>query len=500
MGDNGSTMMFCVKQIWMVFFLAIVFAAVQESPAADETVKASVVKIYSIYADYNYSQPWQKKSQGETSGSGCIIEGKRILTNAHVVGNSAFLQVKRSDQSKKYNARVDIVAHECDLAVLRVEDESFFEGIHPVALSELPGIRDRVAVYGFPVGGDELSITEGVVSRIEHVRYAHSSAYLMACQIDAAINSGNSGGPVIRDGRIVGVAFQTSVRGENIGYMIATPVIRHFLEDIRDGRYDGIPDLGLTFQNLENPDLRKFYRMSSRHTGVLIARVNDFSPARGVLHEGDVLLSLNAFPIGNDGTVEFRKGERTSLLYAVQNQYIHDKIPVVILRNGLVKKTTIRLTQTMQSMRLVPGEQYDVPPEYYIAGGMVFEPLTKNYLLEWGDKWYDEGPTLLLNYYFNGRKTQARREIVVLVRVLADEINVGYHNYANKVVSKVNRRSICDMRDVIAAIENHQGKYHVIETEDGLTIVLQQQHGRQYLPRILERYQIPSDRSPGLSR
>jgi len=466
----------------------------------DISIKSSVVKIYSIYADYNYYQPWQKRAQGESSGSGCIIEGKRILTNAHVVSNSTFMQIKRSDQSKKYNARVRVVAHECDLAVLTVDDETFFQGSRPIPVSDLPNVRDRVSVYGFPIGGEELSITEGVISRIENVTYAHSSMKLLSCQIDAAINSGNSGGPVIKDGAIVGVAFQAIESGENIGYIIAAPIINHFLQDIEDGRYDGFPDLGLTVQNMENPSIRKYYGMDKNTTGVLVNNINFFSPAQKILAVGDIILSIDSKPIANDGTVEFRKGERTSYLFAVQNRNINDYLPIVFFRKGEIKKRFIKLTKNARSMRLVPFEQYDKEPVFYITGGMVFEPLSKNYLMEWGARWYDKAPTLLLNYYFNGKKSMNRNEIVVLVKVLADEINAGYHDLSNLVIIRINEKKISNMKDVVEAIEKNNKKYHVIESEDGTKIILSRTNAQKYSSRILQRYQILHDRSMDLKK
>ena len=72
-----------------------------------------------------------------------------------------------------------------------------------------------------------MSITRGVVSRIEHDAYAHSSIELLAVQIDAAINSGNSGGPVLTDHSISGVVMQYLPDSENIGYMVPAPVVRH---------------------------------------------------------------------------------------------------------------------------------------------------------------------------------------------------------------------------------------------------------------------------------
>lgn len=75
-------------------------------------------------------------------------------------------------------------------------------------------------MVGYPIGGDTISVTSGVVSRIEVSSYSHGSAELLAIQIDAAINSGNSGGPALTDdGKCAGIAFQTLVEedAENIG-------------------------------------------------------------------------------------------------------------------------------------------------------------------------------------------------------------------------------------------------------------------------------------------
>jgi len=256
------------KLIWVV----ILSCLVTPPGWAKRDAKEAVVKIYTMYNRYNYYNPWQMWGQQRRSGSGSIIAGRRILTNAHVVGDQTFIQVKRAGKAKKYTAEVEIVAHECDLAILRVKDDSFFSGVEPLEIGALVEARDRVAVYGFPEGGDELAITEGVVSRVEHRKYTHSNANLLTCQIDAAINPSSSGGPVIKDDKIVGVAFQAG-RGENIGYMVPVPVINHFLKDIEDGKYGGTPGLGISWQKMENPDLRLKFNMAAEQSGVLVNKI-----------------------------------------------------------------------------------------------------------------------------------------------------------------------------------------------------------------------------------
>jgi S1-C subfamily serine protease len=458
--------------------------------------KEAVVKIFNVYNRYDYDEPWKMLRQKRRNGTGCIISGGMILTNAHVVADQKFIQIKKAGEARKYIAEVAIVAHECDLAILRSTDDSFFSDVSPIEIGSLPEVQDKVAVYGFSEGGDELCITEGVVSRIEHRKYTHSRAYLLTCQIDAAINPGSSGGPVIKDEKVVGVAFQAG-SGENIGYMVPAPVINHFLEDIEDGTYDGIPGLGISWQKMENPDLRLKYGMTGHQTGFLVNKVYPHSPARGLLRSGDIILSIDGQNVENDGTIEFRPGERTFSGYLIQNKYINDMVALRILREKSPMDVEITLTAPMNFGQLVPDERYDVPPTYYIIGGLVFEPLTLNFLKTW-KKWYLNAPSNLLNYYFRGEPTEDRREIVVLVKVLADEINVGYHDWRNNVIASVNGRKIADMRDLVEAFEENTGAYHTVVDEEGYLLVLDKSEVDENHERILRKYRISSDRSGDL--
>ena len=489
-----------MKQFMGLTWILVICCLLTLPLCANASIKGSVIKIYSVSNKYDYDEPWQMLGQEQRRGSGCIIKGKRILTNAHVVANNMFIQVRRAGQAKKYTAKVVAVAHACDLAILKVLDDSFFSGITPVEIGSLPGFRDKVAVYGFPEGGDKLCITEGVVSRIEHRKYAHSVADLLACQIDAAINPGSSGGPVIKNNKIVGVAFQ-GMRGkdiENIGYMVPAPVINHFLKDIGDGRYNGIPGIGISWQKMENPDIRLKYALTEKQTGVLVDKIYPGSPAKGILKDEDVILSVDGNNIENDGTIEFRKGERTFFGYAIQQKYINDTAKLRILRNNKIVNVEIKLTNSVDSWRLVPHVLYDVAATYYIVGGLLFEPLTGNYLGTWGEKWNHDAPSDLLNYYFHGEPTDDRREIIVLIKVLADEINEGYHELENNVIAYVNGKKISTMEDLVRAFDGHNGRYHTIVDEQGYNIVIDRNKARKYGQRILKKYKISSDRSEDL--
>lgn len=245
-------------RLMSLLFLALLLSSF--SPAttgAQGDLKKAMVKIYTVVKESDFDTPWNMKGIESITGSGCVIEGNRIITNAHVVSNHTFIQVRLYGHPDKHAARVVAVAHEVDLALLTVDSPGFFDNIPFVPLADLPKIQQEVVVMGFPLGGDTLSMTSGIVSRIEHRRYAHSGMEFLAIQLDAAINSGNSGGPALTQHGLVGVVMQTLKDSQNIGYVVPVPLVRHFLEDLQDGRYDGFPDDGTMSLRMENPGMKK---------------------------------------------------------------------------------------------------------------------------------------------------------------------------------------------------------------------------------------------------
>jgi S1-C subfamily serine protease len=459
--------------------------------------RSSVVKVYTTYQDPDYQRPWDMTTQRRRTGSGAIIAGKRILTNAHIVSNQTFVQVQRADLADKHVARVVAVSHEFDLALLTTDD-AFFAGTEPLAIGKLPAIGDAVAALGFPTGGTRVAVTKGVVSRIDRDSYSHSWHANLVCQIDAAINAGSSGGPVLGDGTIVGVAFQSG-SGENIGYIVPAPVIEHFLKDIEDGRHDGSPSVPVRWQVLENPQLREHCGLAEGQSGVLLTKVAALLDSDDKLRAGDVLLSIDGLDIANDGTIEFRPGERIGLDYAVDRKQIGDSLALRLLRGGKPREVVLALSAAKGCADLVPRGQYETTPSYYVLGGLVFAPLTLNYLHEWGE--WSAVPNHLQRYYYEMRTSAnaQREQVVVLIDVLPDELNVGY-GFHQSVVSEANGLPVNSLKDLVAAIEGHDGPVHRIVLEDQeAQIVLKREHLAARSQAILQRYRVPSDRSGDLT-
>jgi len=356
----------------------------------------SVIKVYCTHVEPNYSLPWQMRHQTSSSSTGFVIDGQRILTNAHCVDNYAVVKVKKRGGSMKYVAQVLAIGRECDLALLTVREADFWRGMRPIELGPLPLLQESVTVVGFPVGGDNLSITQGVVSRCDMQDYVHGCSELLAVQIDAAINPGNSGGPAFSVAQVcVGVAFQSLKDGstENIGYVIPMSVVRHFLEDVRrNGRYLGFCELGVELQRCENASLRAHCGMGSKSTGVMVKRVNPTCSASKTLQRGDVISHFDGIAIANDGTVPFRRGERISFSYLVSQKQVGEEATLRATRAGkalppvALTLPSNALLVPVDSTRRKPGATDLRVPSYAIFGGLVFVPLCEPYLRsEYGD-------------------------------------------------------------------------------------------------------------------
>jgi len=453
-----------------------------------------VVRVYSTYQDPDYESPWQNVAPRGSTGSGVIIGPHLVLTGAHVVSHATFVQVQKQSEPTKVTARVLAISHDSDLALLHVDDKAFSRGIRPAVIGDLPHLRDAVQVVGYPIGGEEVSITEGVVSRIEVQRYEHSQRHLLAATVDAAINEGNSGGPVFARGKVVGIAFQALQEAENIGEMVPAPIIRRFLDGVKKGKDPCVPGLGITTQPLENPALRAHFGMKPRHSGVLVTAVQYGSSAWGKLEVGDVLMQLDGLRIADNGTVRYRGRFRCQFDAVVGDHSIGDRVPARILRGGSVRAVSLR----MEPMAwLVPRTEFDRRPMWFLYGGLVFQRLTAEFLRIWGEHWWDKAPKELLHLFYSGTRKPDRQEVVVLAQVLADAVNVGYEPFHNDVVEQVNGEAPVDMADFVRRMDAATGEV-VLLLSSGAKVLLDADAARASMPRILSRYHVPSDRSPDL--
>jgi len=457
-----------------------------------QSIDSSIVKIYTVSKATNYSEPWNSSVQ-RSSGSGSIISGNRILTNAHVVANETFIEVKKYGDTKRYQAKVLEVSHDADLALLEVKDKDFFKETTPLEFGTLPNMQDKVTVYGYPMGGHTISVSTGIVSRIEHNRYAHSGKSFLAIQIDAAINPGNSGGPTISNGKIVGVVMQGITFSQNIGYMVPVDIIQHFLKDVSDGKRDGFPKLGIMTDKIENPSLKEYYHLAEGAGGILVVDIVHNSVLKDVLKKEDIITAIDGHKIESDGTVEFRDKQYTHFKYYIDMHQYGDTVTLDILRNGKKMSLSATLPKTSSSEHSTYSQlEYDKMPSYFMLGGYVFSPVTQNLLNS------SMNPILGLRYSATKFPSKEKQELVVLLKVLASSHTRGDYGLAMWYIEKVNGKEFKDFKEFYNLVIEGKGQFVVLEDEDGAKVVIDRKKALANEKDLLKRYSIKANKSDDL--
>jgi S1-C subfamily serine protease len=424
----------------------------------------SVAQVLTFAQQPAWEAPWRFEAVRRMGGSGFVIKGKRIMTNAHVVNWARQIIVRRYQDPRPYLAEVEYVGHDCDLAVLKVEDVRFFQNLEPLEFGELPKVRSTVVTYGYPAGGEEISYTRGVVSRIELETYSYiGNRHFLCAQTDAAINPGNSGGPVIQDDRVVGVAFQGMPGLENTGFFIPPPVIEHFLKDIEDTHYDGIPQAGVRLAQLQNPAYRKLLKLPEDAQGARVDGLLPIPSTEKVLKEEDVILQAGSLAVASDAKVLYQ-GNRVSAALAFQLAQAGESIPLQVWRDG--RRQEVSLPVFPYDGDRAAGYQHGSLPRYFVYGGLVFTPLSLDYLRTQG-----RGPTdspageLYYELYYRRYESPktARAEPIVLAAVLADAVNANVSVRGQALVDQINGKRIEKLEDVVRAFETNTNAYEVIE-------------------------------------
>jgi S1-C subfamily serine protease len=437
------------------------------SGAGSRSVESSIVKISSRRSLPDCQRPWTTQSPQEIGGSGVVIEGKRILTNAHVAIYSHQLQIQGNEAGDKYTATVEALAPEIDLALLKLEDESFFDAHPPVArASELPELKAAVMAYGYPTGGNGLSITKGIVSRIEFAAYGYSTSGLRI-QIDAAINPGNSGGPVMIGDRMIGIAYSTLSGSQNIGYIIPNEEIDLFLGAISGGRYAGKPMLYDSSQTLENPALRRFLRMAKGSHGLVVTEPAS-SAADYPLRKWDVITRIGDKSVDDEGMIRIAGDVRVRFAYQVQRIVSNGRVPLTVIRGGKELKVDVPVGYSRPAILASLNGAY---PSYFIFGPLVLSTATEDYFqsIVGGNNgtgvysWLGYHGNPLLTRRSEGPAFPGEELVVVSSPLFPHKLSQGYDNPMGQVVRSVNGVAVKSLRHLVQLLRDSRDDFVAID-------------------------------------
>ena len=277
-------------------------------------------------------------STTHSTGTGVILSSDGyIVTNAHVVEDAPGISIKLTDD-REFTADLMGCDNISDLAVLKIEAQDLIPA--QFGDSEILRVGDSVAAIGDPLGVDlRGTYTDGIISAIN--RDVNMNGRTMTLiQTNAALNSGNSGGPLINCyGQVIGIntmkigAFTDSAGVEGIGFAIPSATVKDIVDQlIHQGYVSGRPTLGVSGEALPL-FYQHYYRMPA---GLYVTEVEPGSAADACgMEQGDILMSIN----------DARIYDMDSLQTAIIGYEVGDTVTITVFRDGQTATAQVVLTE-----------------------------------------------------------------------------------------------------------------------------------------------------------
>lgn len=433
-----------------------------------ETSKSSILRVNSTNQNYDFFRPWMKKAPYSRRGLGALIEGGRILVTAELVGNSNFIELEKPATAEKSAATVERVDYESNLAVLRVADPKFLEGMTPLAIDRGMKVGDSVTIVQLEPNGD-LARTLGRITSIAVGGHPMDNMGLLLFRLSAPLQQrdGSFTLPAIRNNKLLGLLMRYDARSQT-AELVSAPVIEHFLEELAREPYGGFARAGLAFSTTRDPQLRRYLGLQAPG-GVYVTDVLPGGSAQKAgIQQGDVILSVAGRAIDQDGN--YTDPDFGRILFShITNTISHpgETISMKVFRGGNVMDIPVLLEARDHSKVISESFVMDRAPKFFILGGLVFLELSRPYLQEWGGDWVKEAPQRLVYYdAFQSELDQDRGKIVFLASVLPTQETLGYEDLRSLVVSKVNGRQIRSLTDLAEAAKHPLEGFQRIELEE----------------------------------
>jgi len=486
------------KNLKIFIFVIIVsfFSSLSYSETKTTSRKNYLVKIFSFYQSYNYYYPWEKNKFYKRTSYGVLLKNNYILTTADTITDNTYIELKKTSSEKKYKAKVVYYDYDCNIAVLKANDQSFYEGLTPIDIEKPLKKGDQVFVVQIKSNNDLLK-TNATIDKIfideSFLSWNEFISYKISVKLE---NRDDWAEPIIHNGKLAGI-LTTYNTNKFTAVVIPSEIIEHFIKDIEDGKYDGFPNSGFLWEKIDNPYLKDYLGMKDNKTGIYITEVAQKGPAAKILKEGDVILSIDNYDIDDNGYIKHTVYGKILFNYLISSKFPGDEISLKILRNKKEKEVKIKAKRFTSNDYFIPLYSFDKQAKYIIEGGMIFQEVTVKYLKSWGDDWENVGNLKLLYYYnyniFN--PPDDRERIVVVSYVLPDDINIGYQDIKTQIVKEINGRKIKNIEDVADIFDTTNEKYIKITFDDGREAVFKTSDLKTANQRIKQRYRIKKYRN-----
>lgn len=359
-----------------------------------------------------------------------------------MVANAKTIIVTKNNEDKNYFARVKFISYQADLALLEPLDKHFFKDTKSLKLSQNIKISDKIKALGYPLSSYSLVTKNGKVLNIKQYPYIYSNEELMALELNVDIKSGNSGGAILnKNNDLVGISMQMPKNNLHKAYAVPTYIINTFLEDIKDNKIDGYHSNENTYQYISNPIQKEF--LNTKQSGILVTSID---VQEKQLKEEDIILEVEEQKLSNLNEEKFK-------------ELFHSKVAgQTILMKIMRNKKIIKLKYTLNNSKKLINQEYNKKARYIVLDGLIFTPITRNYLQSIGLKQYE------MNMLFYGqKKTKQYFEPVAWMQTkFSNKKNKGYDSKV-EILKCVNEKEVRSFEHFKELIKNTKEKYLILE-------------------------------------
>ena len=479
------------------------FLATGQAHAADW--KQSMVWIEATAVRYSHYQPWSSTSRTVLK-NGLVVEEGKVLTTAEGLGNATLLRMRREGEGRWRLAGVEWIDTFANLAVLSAGAEEAWPAVPAAPLARRVPESGPVQIWHFLDG--RVVSGPGTLRRVHVPR--DPKRIVQHLMLEVASEGGSGAVDVGPDDPDAGdeAASQIVVAGnEVIGLgarqdgkllsVIPAPLVAGVLARKRRDPQTSLAWYPFAWQGTQNPATTAYLRLSGAPRGVVVTALPTLSPFAGHLRARDIILAIDGFEIESDGSyLDPVYGYLPFGNLSTRGKFAGDSSTFEIWRDGNALSIALSLPPADYADALVPDRVFDRSPEYAVAGGLVFQPLTTDYLRSWGPEWRRSAP-FRLRYYLRQSPGSERRHLVMLSQVLPDPFNLGYREFAFRMVDRINGQPIANLRDLETAFQSPQEGFHIIDLlpERGPTrLVLDSAGLDEATERVLRKYGLPAAR------
>ena len=430
----------------------------QEAPAVADPSN-SLVDVNSTNQDYNILQPWEKESPGSNSTRGIYLGNNLVLCNGKAADAATYVELALPDGSRTVTAKVVRFDPDLHLALLTLEheeDADFFADRTPLEVGEPLRIGDKAEFAGLIQGIKP--VHAGLT--VESADAAGMPRLNLHAERSLPDGAG-MGCPVIKDGKLVAMSLGYRAQNQMLS-CINAELISRFLNQKENA---GVPMVGFSLIELKDPVFRKYLKIDDPKAGGLY--VNKVEPsgaaAEAGMKEGDVLTAIEGIAIDNTGRCQhpvYGPLSATCLL----NSYkpVGETLKLSLLRDGQPVEITLPLNRDAAEKSLVREMQPGERPRYIMWGGLLFQPVTDDFLRAIRERAQDSLPLSLACIEDNEDeyRKEGRKELVVLSLVVPTPATLGYDNARFTLVTKVNGKDVHSFDEFAKMIDE--------KTPDGL--------------------------------